>query len=143
MFTAIREATGQVPIENGITFYRILMRQTMDETWKDSIYCMSNEVEWTEYEVVWGVLAENEEQARRLVVDMQGRAMDRTAEVLGVDEGGNGYSDIPGIVWQGLRDHSLDDEDDSESEDDEDDDFDDDEDDDKFGSDADSDHDEP
>lgn len=143
MFTAIREATGQVPIENGITFYRILMRQTMDETWKDSIYCMSNEVEWTEYEVVWGVLAENEEQARRMVVDMQGRAMDRTAEVLGVDEGGSGYSDIPGVVWQGLRDRSLDDDDDDSESEDDDDDFDDEEDGDEFGSDEDGDPDEP
>jgi tetratricopeptide (TPR) repeat protein len=148
MFTAIREATGQVPIENGITFYRILMRQTMDDTWKDSVYCMSNEVEWTEYEVVWGVLAVSEEQARRLVVDMQGRAMDRTAEVLGVDEGGDGYTDIPGIVWQGLRDRSLDD-DDSESEDadddgDEEDDFDrDDDDDNDFGLEEEGDHEEP
>jgi hypothetical protein len=69
--------------------------------------------------------------------------MDRTAEVLGVDEGGNGYTDIPGIVWQGLRDRSLDD-DDSESEDDED--FDEDEDDDEdseFGPDEDGDLDEP
>ncbi len=122
MFSAIRESTGQVPIENGITFYRILMRQTMDETWKDSVYCMHNEVEWTEYEVVWGVLAENEDQARRLVVDIQGRAMDRTAEVLGVDEGGSGYTDIPGIVWQGLRDRTLDG---GDGEDDDDDEFDD------------------
>ena len=78
-------------------------------------------------------------------MDMQGRAMDRTAEVLGVDEGGNGYTDIPGIVWQGLRDRSLDD-DDSESEDDdvddEDDEFDD-EDGSEFGSEEDGDHDEP
>ena len=134
MFTGIRDASGQVPIEDGITFYRILIRQTMDETWKDSIYCLAGEDEWTEYEVVWGVLAENEEQARRLVVDMQGRAMDRTAEVLGVDEGGSEYTDIPGVVWQGLRDSSLSDED--EEDDDEDDEFDD-EDSDEFGSSAD------
>ena len=112
MFSAIRESSGQAPIEDGITFYRVLIRQTMDETWKDSIYRLANEDDWTEYEVVWGVLAENEEQARRLVVDMQGRAMDRTAEVLGVDEGGNEYTDIPGVVWQGLRDSCLDDDDD-------------------------------
>ena len=74
--------------------------------------------------------------------------MDRTAEVLGVDEGGDGYTDIPGIVWQGLRDRSLDD-DDSESEDadddgDEEDDFDrDDDDDNDFGLEEEGDHEEP
>jgi len=121
MFSAIRESSGQVPIEDGITFYRVLIRQTMDETWKDSVYCLANEDDWTEYEVVWGVLAENEENARRLVVDMQGRAMDRTAEVLGVDEGGSEYTDIPGVVWQGLRDSSLEDDDDEDEDEDEDD----------------------
>ena len=127
MFAAIREASGLAPIEDGINFYRVLLRQTMDETWKDSVYCLAGEEEWTEYEAVWGVLAEDEDKARRLVVDMQGRAMDRTAEVLGVDEGGSEYTDIPGVVWQGLRDRPSDDDDDDDDDDDE---FDDDDDDD-------------
>ena len=122
MFAAMREASGLSPVEDGINFYRVLLRQTMDETWKESIYCLTGEEEWTEYEAVWGVLAEDEDTARRLVVDMQGRAMDRTAEVLGVDEGGTEYTDIPGVVWQGLRASPSDDED----EDDDDDEFDDD-----------------
>ena len=132
MFEAIRESSGLVPVEDGINFYRVLLRQTMDETWKDSIYCLAGEEEWTEYEAVWGVLAEDEDRARRLVVDMQGRAMDRTAEVLGVDEGGTEYTDIPGIVWQGLRASPSEDEDDDDDEDDEDDDEDDEFDDDDF-----------
>ncbi len=127
MFAAIRDASGQAPIEDGINFYRVLIRQTMDETWKDSVYCLPTEEEWTEYEVVWGVLAEDEDAARRLVVDMQGRAMDRTAEVVGVDEGGTEYTDIPGVVWQGLRDSPSgeddDDDDDDDDFDDEDDEF--------------------
>ena len=129
MFAAIREESGQAPIEDGVNFYRVLIRQTMDETWKDSPYCLAGEDDWTEYEAVWGVLAEDEDKARRLVVDMQGRAMDRTAEVLGVEEGGTEYTDIPGVVWQGLRDSAIDDDDDEDDEDedeDEDEDFDDD-----------------
>ncbi len=127
MFAAIREASGLSPIEDGINFYRVLLRQTMDETWKDSVYCLAGEEEWTEYEAVWGVLAEDEDTARRLVVDMQGRAMDRTAEVLGVDEGGSEYTDIPGVVWQGLRASPSEDQDDDDEFDDDDDDDDDDE----------------
>ncbi len=132
MFGAIRDASGLAPVEDGMNFYRVLIRQTMDETWKDSVYCLPTEEEWTEYEVVWGVLAEDEDTARRLVVDMQGRAMDRTAEVVGVDEGGTEYTDIPGVVWQGLRDSPS-----GEDDDDDDEDFDeeDDDDDDEFNSD--------
>lgn len=130
MFAAIRESSGLAPVEDGINFYRVLLRQTMDETWKDSVYCLAGEEEWTEYEAVWGVLAEDEDRARRLVVDMQGRAMDRTAEVLGVDEGGSEYTDIPGVVWQGLRASPSDDDDDDDDDGDEDDEFDDDDDDD-------------
>jgi tetratricopeptide (TPR) repeat protein len=125
MFAAIRESSGLAPVEDGINFYRVLLRQTMDETWKDSVYCLAGEEEWTEYEAVWGVLAEDEDGARRLVVDMQGRAMDRTAEVLGVDEGGSEYTDIPGVVWQGLRASPSEEDDEDEEDDDlDDDDFD-------------------
>ena len=35
----------------------------------------------------------------------------RGAEVLGVDEGGSEYTDIPGVVWQGLRANPSDDDD--------------------------------
>lgn len=127
MFTALRERSGLTSIEDGTNFYRVLIRQEVDANWKESIVCMANETEWNEYQVVWGVLAPDEETARRLVIDMQGRGMDRIAEVLGVDEGGTDYTDIPGVVWQGLRE-SPDDEDDDDLDDSEDDDLDEDDD---------------
>ncbi len=125
MFAALREGSGQTPIEEGVNFYRVLIRQAVDENWSESPACMASEEKWTEYQVIWGVLAPEEETARRLVIDMQGRGMDRTAEVVGVDESGSGYSDVPGVVWQGLRE-SISDDDDSDVDDDDDDDDDDD-----------------
>ena len=53
--------------------------------------------------------------------------MDRTAEVVGVDAGGSEYTDIPGVVWQGLRDSSIEDEDDDDDDFDEEDEDEDDE----------------
>lgn len=126
-FQAIRDESGMVPPEDGVNFYRVLIRQEVDEDWKNSMNCLAGEQEWAEYRNMWGVLAPDEETARRMVIEMQGRAMDRTAEIEGIDEGGTEYNDIPGIVWQGLRQGPMgevgdDDDDDDEDEDDEEDD---------------------
>ncbi len=87
--------------------------------------CLAGELEWTEYRNMWGVLAPDEETARRMVIEMQGRAMDRTAEIEGIEESEVSYTDIPGIVWQGLRQGPMGEVgDDDEDEDDEDEDLD-------------------
>ena len=120
-----RDQSGRVPSDEGVNFYRILIRQPVDEDWSSSPNCLAGEQEWTEYRNMWGVLAADEESARQMVLEMQGRAMDRTAEIEGIDEGGTDYNDVPGVVWQGMRQgpmtesSSLDDDDDEDDEDDE------------------------
>lgn len=118
LFQSLRDQSGQVPPEGGVNFYRVLIRQEVDEGWSESLNCLAGEQDWTEYRNMWGVLAPDEDEARRLVVEMQGRAMDRTAEVEGIDEGGTGYNDIPGVVWQGLRQGPMADSDDDDDSDD-------------------------
>ncbi len=50
-----------------------------------------------------GILATDEDEARRFVLAWQGRCSALEAEIEAIELREEGYTDHPGVVWQGLR----------------------------------------
>lgn len=86
-----------------IKFFRIQVRQPLDERWRQSVSCLAGEEDWTSYTIMWGVLAVDEDDARRRVLQWQHRCFPIPAEIVEVETGEEIYQDLPGIVWQGQR----------------------------------------
>lgn len=91
------------PKEADLSFYVCTVRQPLDERWPQFVGCLANEQTWTAYDITWGVLASDEEEAARRVLEWQSRCYPADAEVQDVSEQGSGYEDHPGVVWQGFR----------------------------------------
>jgi hypothetical protein len=52
---------------------------------------------------MWGVLAADEDEATRRVLEWQGRCHPLAATVEEVELESDGFTDRPGVVWQGAR----------------------------------------
>lgn len=91
------------PTAEGLTFYVCMVAQPLDERWADSEGCLPGEGDWSGYVLPWGVLATDEDEARRLALDWQARCAPMAASVEDVQVQDEGYADHPGVVWQGLR----------------------------------------
>lgn len=91
-----------------VQFYGVRIRQPLDVAWSTSRGCLAREEDWTSYEISWGVLARDEGEARRLVLAWQERCYPIPAEIVEVQTGEETYQDVPGIVWQGLREGQSD-----------------------------------
>jgi tetratricopeptide (TPR) repeat protein len=87
----------------GINYYRCLVRQPLDEQWRESQGCLSGQDNWTAYHMVWGVLAANEDEAGQRVLEWQARCYAQPAEVEETELESEGFTDKPGVVWQGAR----------------------------------------
>jgi tetratricopeptide (TPR) repeat protein len=87
----------------GINYYRCLVRQPLDARWPESRGCLAEQADWTAYHIVWGVLAADEDEAARAVLAWQARCYPRPAEVEETEPEDEGYTDRPGVVWQGAR----------------------------------------
>jgi tetratricopeptide (TPR) repeat protein len=97
------EVRQRVEKEEGVNFYRCVLHQPLDEHWPASRGCLPNEEDWQRYRALWGVLAPDEEEAGRLALEWQARCYPLAAEVLDVQVESEGYTDRPGVVWQGFR----------------------------------------
>ena len=135
LFQAIRER--QKPTD--VTFYQLLVRQPLDENWMAFLGRMAHEDEADSYLGSWGVLAEDEEAAQKMVLQWQRRCYPLDAEIVEISGNDDTFSESPGIVWQGQRMfagdedmNGFDGDFDGSDFDDEDDDFDDDEEDDEM-----------
>lgn len=90
-------------ITASVRLYRCTLVQPLDERWADSPGCLHGQAEWPAYHCLWGVLAQDEEEAARLALAEQAACYDLEAEVVEVEDSGQGYTDKPGPVWQGIR----------------------------------------
>ncbi|MGP0066837.1 MAG: tetratricopeptide repeat protein [Isosphaeraceae bacterium] len=91
------------PKAEGVKFFVCNLLQPLDDRWRESPGCLYNEGDWTSYRIAWGALASDEAEAGRTALAWQARGNPLDAVVEDVVLQGEGYTDHPGIVWQGLR----------------------------------------
>lgn len=103
MLARDREAASRSDEPQSVNFYRCLLRQPVDERWEFFAGRLAGEEDWVAYEITWGVLAKNEQDAGILALAIQNRCYPLNAEIMGIEQDGEGYSDHPGILWQGYR----------------------------------------
>ncbi len=98
-FQALRER--QTPAE--VTFYQVLIRQPLDENWMTFAGRLPHEEEADSYMGSWGVLAEDDDAAQRVVLEWQRRCYPLEAEVVEISGNDDSFNESPGVVWQGQR----------------------------------------
>ncbi len=91
------------PKQEGVNFYVVEVSQPLDERWASLPGRFAGLEEWTGYLATWGVLALDEEAAKQLALEAQSHCFPLSGEVKEVLLQGEGYTDSPGIVWQGRR----------------------------------------
>lgn len=120
LFDAHRERRPARPEEDRVNFYRVILRQPLDEHWLEFPGRLADEEDWVAYDIPWGVLAHNTDEAEKLVQEWQRKCYPLPADVLEIEEDGADFTDKAGVVWQGFRDGILADEPDDEDFEDED-----------------------
>ncbi|SIO23792.1 hypothetical protein SAMN05444166_3171 [Singulisphaera sp. GP187] len=91
------------PTAEGLNFYGVVVVQPLDERWRDFDGCLAGEEEWTGYRIPWGVLASDEAEASRIALHWQAPCYPLEASLESVELRDEGYTDHPGMVWQGMR----------------------------------------
>ncbi|MBC7820091.1 MAG: hypothetical protein IAG10_24675 [Planctomycetaceae bacterium] len=104
-FEPTRKAT---PATEGLNFYVVEVRQPLDERWAAHPGRFAGQEEWLGYVASWGALAPDEESAQQWALAAQARCFPLPGEVVNVIPQGEGYTDSPGITWQGRRDEIVD-----------------------------------
>jgi tetratricopeptide (TPR) repeat protein len=87
----------------GLSFFRCMLQQPLDERWAKTAYCLEDQGDWPFYLAEWGVLAKDEEEAGEMVLQIQSQCSHLPAEILGIQATDDDYEDRPGVVWQGMR----------------------------------------
>lgn len=93
----------QNEVAEAVYFFRVHLKQPLGENWSTTRGCLPGQAEWTEYELDWGVLAVDEEEAVQRVLEFQSRCCEQPATVVEVTQSEEDYQDRPGVVWQGMR----------------------------------------
>ncbi len=95
---ADRMAREQV---SGLEFFEVTLRQTLDvEAWQTYPARLSGQGDWTAFDVTYGVLAADERQAKRAVLQLHSAAPGTAPEVLRCEGNGGDYKDHPGVTYQ-------------------------------------------
>lgn len=104
-FEDVRESGESV--EN-VNFYRCIAHQPLDDDWPLFQGCLAGQEEWTSYQIAYGVLARDDEEAAQFVLNWQSQCYPQLPAVLASWElEGEGFRDRCGVVWQGARWHEL------------------------------------
>lgn len=96
MTWGILEGRGSFPSKLSVNL-------TWESDWKDSSRCLVAEREWTQFTILWRVLAEDPTQAEKFALDWQRMSFKIPATVEYVEQGDQEFLDIPGVVGQGPR----------------------------------------
>lgn len=99
----IFEEANEVVESTSVNYYRCVILQPLENHWDEFPSRFAEQEGWDSYLAEWGVLAEDEEQAKKFVLSWQSRCFGVPAEVEDLTLGGEGYMDRPGVVWQGPR----------------------------------------
>jgi tetratricopeptide (TPR) repeat protein len=103
LFAAHRERASEQAEQGTVNFYRCVVHQPLDERWLSFAGRLAGEEDWVSYDVHWGVLAVDEQDAARRVTEWQQRCYPLPPEILDIEEEGTDFTDKPGVVWQGYR----------------------------------------
>lgn len=101
-FDQLRES---VPEQEEINFYICRIVQPLGNNWQSFPGRLPDEEGWSAYQALWGVLASDEETAKEMVLEWQSHchSIPATCNLDDIDVQSEGYTDRPGIVWQGAR----------------------------------------
>ncbi|MDB5388809.1 MAG: hypothetical protein JWM11_4455, partial [Planctomycetaceae bacterium] len=101
-FDQLRES---VPEQEDINFYICRIVQPLGDDWITFPGRLPDEEGWSAYQALWGVLAADEETAKELALEWQSRChpLEASCGLDDIDIQSEGYTDRPGIVWQGAR----------------------------------------
>ncbi|MFN7291847.1 MAG: tetratricopeptide repeat protein [Pirellula sp.] len=105
-----------------LNLYHVTILQPLDEDWENCLDRLPDQQDWTGYIAHWGVLAEDDDQAEEMVLEVQANCYSLEPEVLEVEMGEEPLHDRMGVVFQGVR-MSADDMEDDEDEDEDDEDY--------------------
>lgn len=103
LFEKLRLEPAEEKASVEVHFYRIYLGQVLDDDWPTSEGCLSGEEPWKAYNILWCVLAEDEEKATEVALAWQARCCTKPAEVLGVNPSEEVFNDVPGVYSQGPR----------------------------------------
>jgi tetratricopeptide (TPR) repeat protein len=101
MFQRIR--SSEASQETEVLFFECEIYQPVDEAWSEFRGCFANQESWDAYKIYWGVLATNEEDARKRVLSVQSQCYPLPAMTLVVEQKAGPFVDTPGVLWQGYR----------------------------------------
>lgn len=97
------EVPGKEATSDDLSFYRCLLKQPLDDNWASDPDRMVDQENWAAYMAEWGVLAEDEDEARELALQWQKRCYHLPAEVIVAEPAGDNITGSPRVVWQGIR----------------------------------------
>ncbi|MFO1066164.1 MAG: hypothetical protein U0892_20075 [Pirellulales bacterium] len=103
MFDCLRLKDKEQSSTREVMLYRIVLGQPLDDSWSGSGGCLAGEEVWKYYNIMWSVLAENEDQAKSEALAWQDRCDLAACEVIDVAVDQEKYLDFPGVVGQGPR----------------------------------------
>lgn len=94
---------AETPESNQVRFFRVQVRQPLDEDWENSEGCLAGQENWKDYLIDWGVLAEDEQDAVTRVLQLQNQCESAPAKMVQVEGPEETFRDRPGVLWQGYR----------------------------------------
>jgi tetratricopeptide (TPR) repeat protein len=93
-----RELAEKTP---GLNHYWCELRQAVDARWSDQGCSLPGQEKWKAYRIQYGVLASDEADARRQIVDWQSRSAPLPPTVESITLDGGPYIDRPGVTQRG------------------------------------------
>jgi tetratricopeptide (TPR) repeat protein len=103
LFEVTRLGNKETESEQSVRYFQIYLNQSLEGDWEDSSGCLAAEREWTQFTILWRVLAEDQTQAEQFALDWQGKSFQIPATVEYVEQGDQEFLDYPGVVGQGPR----------------------------------------